>query len=98
MRVAAWRIRRRRARPARSVATSRSKSRSSIRLITLTGATELGSSDPAQGRVRLFWVGSVCDSRATVTIAADLRSITLDTGPRPSCDAMGVGREVVLDF
>lgn len=64
----------------------------------LTGATELGSSDPAQGRVRLFWVGSVCDSRATVTIAADLRSITLDTGPRPSCDAMGVGREVVLDF
>lgn len=50
------------------------------------------------GRAHLFWVGGVCDSRIVVTVAADLRSITLDTGPRVDCDTLVIGRELVLDF
>jgi hypothetical protein len=50
------------------------------------------------GRVHLVWVGGVCDSWIMVTVAADVRSISIDEGPRPPCDAMAVGRELVLDF
>jgi hypothetical protein len=51
------------------------------------------------GRVHLQWVGGICDSRTTVTVAADLGSITFDMGPQPAnCDSIGVGRELVLDF
>ena len=50
------------------------------------------------GRVHLAWTGSICDSRITVTVAADLKSITFDMGPQPTCDSLGVVREVVLDF
>jgi hypothetical protein len=51
------------------------------------------------GRVHLAWVGGICDSRVTVTVAADLGSITFDMGPQPAnCDSIGVGRELVLDF
>lgn len=50
------------------------------------------------GRVHLTWIGGICDSRITVTVAADLGSITFDMGPQPDCDTIGVGRELVLDF
>ena len=50
------------------------------------------------GRVHLFWGGGICDSRIVVTVAADLRSIRLDNGFRPPCDAIGVLRAVVMDF
>lgn len=50
------------------------------------------------GRVHLTWVGGICDSHITVTVAADLRTITYDMGPQPDCDTIGVGRELVLDF
>lgn len=50
------------------------------------------------GRVHLAWVGGICDSHITVTVAADLGSITFDMGPQPDCDSIGVGRELVLDF
>ena len=50
------------------------------------------------GRVHLAWTGSICDSRITLTVAADLKSITFDMGPRPRCADAGVVREVVLDF
>ena len=51
------------------------------------------------GRVHVVWGGGICDSRITLTVAADLRSITFDTGPQPeNCDSLGVTRELVLDF
>jgi hypothetical protein len=80
----------------------------------LTRATEEGAVDPSTysfdgrfgayaepgtpGRVHLVWVGGMCDSRITVTVAADLRAIAFDMGPQPDCDSIGVGRELVLDF
>jgi hypothetical protein len=55
--------------------------------------------EPGQpGRVHLTWIGGMCDSQITVTIAADLRSIIFDMGPQPDCDSIGVGRQLVLDF
>lgn len=50
------------------------------------------------GRVHLEWIGGICDSQITVTVAADLSAITYDMGPQPDCDSIGVGRELVLDF
>lgn len=77
----------------------------------LIAAQEKGSMDPFfglvgmayaepgfPGRVHLSWAGGVCDSHVVVTVAPDLQTITLDTGPQTDCDAMGVGRELVLDF
>jgi hypothetical protein len=80
----------------------------------LTGVAEKGEVDPSTvtfdgrfgayaesgkpGRVHLTWVGGICDSQITVTVAADLRSIAFDMGPQPDCDSMGVGRQLVLDF
>jgi hypothetical protein len=64
------------------------------------GACELAVyTEPGMpGRVHLAWTGSICDSRITVTVAADLKTITFDMGPQPLCDSLGVVREVVLDF
>ena len=80
----------------------------------LVGVAEKGTVDPANvpvdgrfgayaepgipGRVHLTWTGGICDSHITVTVAADLGSITFDMGPQPDCDTIGVGRELVLDF
>ena len=80
----------------------------------LTGVSEKGAIDPSTvdfdgrfgaygepgrpGRVHLAWVGGICDSHITVTVAADIASITFDMGPQPDCDSIGVGRELVLDF
>jgi hypothetical protein len=50
------------------------------------------------GRVHLEWIGGICDSHITVTVAADLSTISFDMGPQPDCDTIGVGRELVLDF
>jgi len=50
------------------------------------------------GRVNLTWVGGICDSRITIRIAADLRSITFDMGPQPDCDSIGVARELIMHF
>jgi hypothetical protein len=51
------------------------------------------------GRVHLVWQGGMCDSAITVTVAADIRSISFDSGPQPeNCDSLGVTRELVLDF
>jgi hypothetical protein len=80
----------------------------------LTGVTEKGAVDsgtapvidgPAAypepdrpGRVHLAWIGGICDSQITVTVDSDVRSITFDMGPHVPCDAVGIGRELVLDF
>lgn len=81
----------------------------------LVSVTEKGAVDPSTmsfdgpfgayaepgrpGRVHLQWGGGICDSRITVTVAADLGVITFDMGPQPAnCDSMGVDRELVLDF
>jgi hypothetical protein len=66
---------------------------------TVNVADPVGYSEPGKpGRVHLTWTGGVCDSRITVTIAADLKTIAFDMGPQPVCDSLGVDREVVLDF
>jgi len=80
----------------------------------LAGVAEKGAVDPSTitfdgrfgayaepgtpGRIHLTWVGGICDSQITVTVAADLRSIAFDMGPQPDCDSIGVGRQLVLDF
>ena len=50
------------------------------------------------GRIHLIWIGRICDSQTTVTIAADIRTITFDMGPQVECDSMGIERQLVLDF
>lgn len=79
----------------------------------LTSVREVRSSDPpfpagdqgnavlttdSAGQVRLLWIGGVCDGDMVVTIGESVRGITIDGGERPGCDAMGVGRELVLRF
>jgi hypothetical protein len=46
----------------------------------------------------LTWIGGICDSEITVSIAPDLQAMTFDMGPPVDCDSMGVARELVLDF
>ena len=66
----------------------------------VSGVDGFGASgDPGKpGRVNLSWIGGECDSQVTATVAADLQSISFDMGPRPDCDSIGVGHQLVLDF
>ncbi len=50
------------------------------------------------GRVHLTWAGGVCDNKVKITVRPEVASIVLDPGPQPTCDSMGVLRELVLDF
>jgi hypothetical protein len=45
----------------------------------------------------LVWSGSPCDRTATLRIESK-RHLTLELGLRPTCDAMAIGRGVVLVF
>lgn len=55
--------------------------------------------DPAEpGRYRLRWSTTICDREMTVTIDPDVERIVIEHAPRNGCDAMGVGRELVLEF
>ncbi len=47
--------------------------------------------------IRLGWTGGVCDHHVTVTVDS-LDSILIDGGMQPGCDAVGIGRELVLTF
>ncbi len=47
--------------------------------------------------IRLGWTGGVCDHHVTVTVDS-LDSILIDGGLQPGCDAVGIGRELVLTF
>ena len=92
--------------PVRVTVVDRSGSLTSVREIgpsdpPFPGSTESGSVYVANGGgadVRLLWIGSVCDGNATVTIEPGVTAIVVDGGTRPACDAMGVGRELVLTF
>lgn len=44
----------------------------------------------------LGWTGTICDVEATLLIADVFLSVAPE--PRPACDAMAVGRGVVLTF
>ncbi|MFL5755689.1 MAG: hypothetical protein ACJ77N_05245 [Chloroflexota bacterium] len=48
--------------------------------------------------VDLGWLASICDYRNRLSIAGDLSTITLDSAPRPGCDAVGVGAGIRLTF
>lgn len=45
----------------------------------------------------LVWSGSPCDRTATLRIESK-RHLTLELGLRPTCDAMAIGRGLVLVF
>jgi hypothetical protein len=65
------------------------------------GATDIGRVFVASSggtQVRLLWIGTVCDGDMTVTIQRGVAAMDVDGGMRPGCDAMGVGRELVLTF
>jgi len=92
--------------PARVAVVDRSGLLASVREVrsdgpSFAGSTDSGSVFVASGggdRLRLLWIGSVCDGELTVTIAEAVRLIVVDGGTRPGCDAMGIGRELVLTF
>lgn len=55
--------------------------------------------DPSgEVRYRLRWGSAICDRAMTVTIDAEVERIVVDHAPRDGCDAMGIGRELVLEF
>jgi len=90
--------------PARVAVVDRSGRLSSVREVRASDApiiTECNGAclvGPVDGRYRLVWTGGVCDGELTVTIGESLRRIVVDGGVRRACDAMGIGRELVLDF
>jgi hypothetical protein len=47
-------------------------------------------------QVVLVWVGTVCDVEATLTVGSD--RLVIVHAPRPGCDAMAVGRGMVLTY
>lgn len=49
-------------------------------------------------RYRLRWGTTICDREMIVTVAADVKRIVIEHAPRDGCDAMYVGRELVLQF
>ena len=52
---------------------------------------------PMSGReLILGWIGTVCDVKATLTVAP--RRLVVTPAPRQGCDAVGVGRGVVLTY
>ncbi|MEO5964134.1 MAG: hypothetical protein ABIR11_01620 [Candidatus Limnocylindrales bacterium] len=64
-------------------------------------AAALGDEDIALDRltgreVVLAWIGTVCDVHATLSIAPDRLVVSPD--PREGCDAMALGRGIVLTF
>jgi hypothetical protein len=50
------------------------------------------------GRVHLLWESGLCDDEFVVTVAADLRSITVGGQRGGVCRLMLVYRELILDF
>lgn len=53
--------------------------------------------DPAS--VVVAWIGLPCDEYGTLTVSPGIQQIVLAPGPVPgACDAMAVGRAVVLTF
>lgn len=55
--------------------------------------------DPTDpGRFLLRWSTTICDREMIVTIHPDVARIVIEHAPRNGCDAMGIGRELVLEF
>lgn len=63
------------------------------------GASEVFSRDPTtSGHYRLRWGTLICDREMTVTIHPGVERIVIEHAPHGGCDAMGVGRELILEF
>jgi hypothetical protein len=63
------------------------------------GAFEGFFRDPSGAhRYRLRWTTTICDREMTVSIAREVARIVIEHAPRDGCDAMGVGRDLVLQF
>jgi hypothetical protein len=63
------------------------------------GALEGFFRDPSgTHRYRLRWTTTICDREMTVSIAREVARIVIEHAPREGCDAMGIGRDLVLQF
>ena len=63
------------------------------------GAFEGFFRDPSGAhRYRLRWTTTICDREMTVSIAREVARIVIEHAPREGCDAMGIGRDLVLEF
>lgn len=60
------------------------------------GDTHIAFSRLSERDFVLGWIGTVCDVTATLTVAPG--QLTITPVPRQGCDAMAVGRAVVLTF
>jgi hypothetical protein len=49
-------------------------------------------------RYRLRWTTTICDREMTVSIARGVARIVIEAAPRQGCDAMAIGRDLVLRF
>lgn len=67
-------------------------------MMSLKGIFAFNPSTVPANEVRLVWVGTICDRSAELRIAPNVTALSITEGPRGSCDAMGVGRGVVLTF
>jgi hypothetical protein len=58
-----------------------------------------GTGSGAESRtIRLVWVGEICDQAARLIIDHEVANLTVEVPEGRVCDAMGVGRGVVLTF
>ena len=63
------------------------------------GAFEGFVRDPSGAhRYRLRWTTTICDREMTVSIAREVARIVIESAPRDGCDALAIGRDLVLQF
>lgn len=58
----------------------------------------LQGADETRAEVAVVWIGTICDQAAEVVVEPDVDAITVHAPASPPCDAMAVGRGVVLTF
>jgi hypothetical protein len=76
---------------------ARSATASEQRLVELQmGERDVGAAPGTNDDVVLVWIGTICDIGASIIL--DRSSVQIIEGPRPACDAMAVGRGVILTF
>jgi hypothetical protein len=60
------------------------------------GVIEVAAGDTAT-QLAIRWTGSSCDTAWRIKITKT-PEIYVSQGPRPQCDALGIGREVIVTF
>ncbi|HEY7132538.1 MAG TPA: hypothetical protein VH440_09820 [Candidatus Limnocylindrales bacterium] len=67
-----------------------------LEAIPWTSSGDTGIGLVGDRRLVLGWLGTPCDLVAILTVSAT--SLVIDPAPRQGCDAIGVGRGVVLTY